>query len=177
MSDEQARYQVRFEWGVAGAKAVGSDADVIIWVDTLGGAPASLLDELPKSPGVVVTGLASAQAVANWVVDEQVRLGRRFATAVIAAGKTREDSLRFAVEDQLAAGAVIERLSTLGLDATSPEAAVAEASYRSLSRAIGHLITASTSVVNDGVVPATQQLHIDPNARVHQECILRKIPD
>jgi 2-phosphosulfolactate phosphatase len=31
----QYRYQVRFEWGVAGAAAVGNGVDVIVWVDVL----------------------------------------------------------------------------------------------------------------------------------------------
>ena len=31
----QYRYQVRFEWGAAGAAAVGNGVDVIVWVDVL----------------------------------------------------------------------------------------------------------------------------------------------
>ena len=32
---EQARYEVRFDWGASGAEAVGGDADVIVWVDAI----------------------------------------------------------------------------------------------------------------------------------------------
>ena len=33
---EQQRYQVRFDLGVAGAEAIGADADVLVWVDANG---------------------------------------------------------------------------------------------------------------------------------------------
>lgn len=153
---EQQRYQVRFDFGVAGAHAVGADADIIVWVDALSGATVdgALLAALPGRPAVIVTGLKNARAAADWVMAEQLRLAKRFATAVIAAGSDRDGQWRYAVEDHLAAGAVVDRLSELGLDATSPEAAVAEASYRSLSRAVGHLMTASVSAINGEDVPA-----------------------
>jgi hypothetical protein len=153
VTSEQARYQVRFDFGVAGANAVGRDADVIVWVDALGGATVDLA-VLPAGPAVITTGLAHARAVADWVMAEQLRLEKRFATAVIAAGSARDGQWRYAVEDQLAAGAVIDRLSELGLDATSPEAAAAEASFRSLSRAVGHLMTASVSAINGADAPS-----------------------
>ena len=150
---EQSRYQVRFDFGFDGARAVGADADVIVWVDALGDQPPALGD-LPSGAAVILTGLANARAAADWVMAEQLRLEKRFATAVIAAGAFRYGSWRYAVEDHLAAGAVIDRLSELGLDATSPEAAAAEASYRTLSRAVGHLVTASVSVVEGMDAPA-----------------------
>jgi hypothetical protein len=151
--NEQSRYQVRFDFGFDGARAVGTDADVIVWVDALGGQSPALAD-LPSAAAVIVTGLANARAAADWVMAEQLRLEKRFATAVIAAGALRKGSWRYAVEDHLAAGAVIDRLSELGLDATSPEASAAEASYRTLSRAVGHLMTASVSVVEGMDAPA-----------------------
>ena len=150
---EQARYQVRFDFGIAGAHAVGADADVIVWVDALGDESVDL-SALPAGAAVITTGLANAVAAADWVMAEQLRLEKRFATAVIAAGTQRNGQWRYAVEDQLAAGAVIDRLSELGLDATSPEAAAAEASYRTLSRAVGHLMTASVSAINGADAPA-----------------------
>jgi len=150
---EQTRYQVRFDFGYEGAGAVGADADVIVWVDALGNAPVDL-SLLPSNSAVIVTGLANAKAAADWVMAEQLRLEKRFATAVIAAGDDRDGSWRYAVEDHLAAGAVVDRLSELGLDATSPEAAAAEAAYRTLSRAVGHLMTASVSAINGADVPA-----------------------
>lgn len=150
---EQSRYQVRFDFGVAGAHAVGADADVIVWVDALGNESVDL-SALPVGAAVITTGLADAVAAADWVMVEQLRLEKRFATAVIAAGADRDGQWRYAVEDHLAAGAVIDRLSELGLDATSPEAAAAEAAYRSLSRAVGHLMTASVSAINGEDAPA-----------------------
>lgn len=159
---EQERYQVRFDWGVAGAHAVAADADVVVWVDALrapgpgGGPPVGPdLAALPTGPAVVEASLPSAAAVARWVLDRQEAVRRRFGIAVIAAGATRADGgPRFAVEDLLAAGAVVDALAALGLDATSPEAAAAEAAYRGLRRAVGHLLTACVSATEAGAVPA-----------------------
>ena len=72
--------------------------------------------------------------------------GGRFRIAVVAAGVIRDDgSLRFAVEDLLAAGAIIEAIADRGIDHQSPEAAAAAAAYRGLRNATRHLITASVS--------------------------------
>ena len=49
------------------------------------------------------------------------------------------------MEDQLAAGALIDALIGLGIDHVSPDAAVASASYEGLRRACGHLLSASPS--------------------------------
>ena len=95
---------------------------------------------------VVAANLRNFSAVARWVLDYQQRIGKRAVVAVIAAGERRgDDTLRPAVEDQLAAGAVVGALSALGIDACSPEAAVASAGFDSLRRAVGHLLTASVS--------------------------------
>ena len=68
---------------------------------------------------------------------------------MIAAGElTGTDAgaaVRFAVEDQLGAGAIIDALGALGIDHTSPDAAVASESFRALRRAVKHLLTASGS--------------------------------
>ena len=53
--------------------------------------------------------------------------------------------IRFAVENQLAAGALIDALAELGIDYSSPEAAVACSSFTALRGAVGHLLTASAS--------------------------------
>jgi hypothetical protein len=176
-TSEQQRYQVRFELGVAGAHAVGSDADVIIWADALAEPFDAPVSELPDAPGVVATNLASAVAVADWVLAEQVRLGRRFATTVIAAAGDRDGTDRFAVENFLVAGAVIDRLSSLGLDATSPEAAAAEAAYRTLGRAVGHLITASTSAVSSGEAIDSAALKVAADSTAVEISVLRSIRD
>lgn len=66
--------------------------------------------------------------------------------AVIAAGEAdAEGTVRFAVEDQLGAGAVIAALTDLGIDHTSPEAAFTAEGFRALRGALRHLISASGS--------------------------------
>ena len=157
---EQTRYQVRFDWAAAGAHAIGTDADVIVWVDALP-EPGSELDlnTLPQGPAVVLTDLSSAHAVAQWVIDLQVKLAKRILIAVVAAGSTRNGQLRVTTEDLLAAGAVIDQLAALGLDATSPEAAAAEAAYRGLARATSHLLTAVTTAAT--TAPESEQLKVN----------------
>jgi len=62
------------------------------------------------------------------------------------SGAPRADgTLRFAVEDLLAAGAIIDALSTAGIDHQSPEAAAAASAYTGLKNATRHLISASAS--------------------------------
>jgi 2-phosphosulfolactate phosphatase len=141
VTNGQTQYQVRFDWGVNGAAAIGADADAIVWVDVLGSA-APPAGELP----LVVAGLRNRQAVAEWVLAQQGDKGERFMVAIVAAGESWADgSLRFAVEDLLAAGAVIDALADLGIDYCSPEAAAAAAAFTGLRNATGHLIGASSS--------------------------------
>ncbi|MDO4065206.1 2-phosphosulfolactate phosphatase [Clavibacter michiganensis] len=149
----QARYQVRLDGGVAGARRIAAGADVIVWVDALPSVPpptAARRDEvlatMPARPAVVSAGLADAPAVADWILALQTALGRRAYVAVVAAGTVEADgSWRACAEDQLAAGAVVDALAALGIDATSPEAAVACAAYQQRRPAVGHLVTASVS--------------------------------
>jgi len=138
---EQQRYQVRFDWGIGGAAAIAADADVLVWVDALGPAPAPL-DELPAAPAVVETGLAGAVATAQWILETQEARQRRTMVALVAAGVDRGGGLRFAAEDLLAAGAVADALESRGIDAMSPEAAVADAAFRMLGRAASSLFAA-----------------------------------
>lgn len=138
----QSPYQVRFDWGVAGAESIGDGADAIVWVDQL----AVSLTASPRHPLVVEGGIQNRAAVARWVLDRQSERGDRFTVAVVAAGESRADgSLRFAVEDLLGAGAVIDALAAVGIDYCSPEAAAACAAYTGLSAAAAHLISASES--------------------------------
>jgi hypothetical protein len=134
----QTSYQVRFDWGVAGAAAVGVDADVVAWIDELG--------EQPAPDGVRRTALADAEDFARWCLARQEELGGRFRIAVVAAGATQPDgTLRFAVEDLLGAGAVIDAIAEVGIDHQSPEAAAAAAAYTGLRNATRHLVNASVS--------------------------------
>lgn len=151
----QSIYQVRFDWGLAGAESIGLGADAIIWVDQLG-EPRS---EIPDASTVVAGTIQNSAAVASWVLEQQASTGDRFIVAVVAAGEAREDGgLRFAVEDLLAAGAVIDALAGVGIDYCSPEAAAACAAYTSLRRGTAHLISASES----GVMRGVPILDLDP---------------
>ncbi len=171
---DQSTYQVRFEWGVEGLARLAA-ADVVVVVDVLrfsttviraiekgeeraldAGAHAisingaAVSEAAARTPAIVLLGgLRNAAAVAAAVHAEQTRRAERTSIAVIACGELTgrgpADTLRFAVEDQLGAGAIIDALGALGIDHTSPDAAVAAESYRALRRAATHLLTASGS--------------------------------
>ena len=90
--------------------------------------------------------LETAAELARWSLARQAELGGRFRIAVVAAGATRPDgSIRFCVEDLLAAGAVIEAIAELGIDHQSPEAAAAASAYVGLRSGVRHLMSASVS--------------------------------
>jgi 2-phosphosulfolactate phosphatase len=163
----QAKYQVRFDQGVDGVRRIAGAADVLVWVDQVAtdaagrasganvppSVPGEALDAAPIA-AVVVAGLHDAAAVAAWILDEQERLGRRAYLAVVAAGRADGG---FAADDVLAAGAVVDALTDLGIDDTSPEAAVASFAFTGLRRAVAHLATASVSgreAIEAGVDPA-----------------------
>ena len=178
---EQQGYQVRFGFGLDGLTACASDADIIVWVDalptTLEGerttpAPrevtlANLLAKAPVSASLIAADVPTSRAAAEWVVTYQEDVGRRLAIAVIASHS------RFAVDDFLAAGAVIDALAELGLDATSPEAASAESAYRGLSHALAHVLTAS--VAGRAATPEPTRLRIDPLAGISDVAVIRDL--
>ncbi|RZS64298.1 2-phosphosulfolactate phosphatase [Agromyces ramosus] len=217
----QAKYQVRFDWGAAGAERILPGAHVAVVVDVLsfttavvaaaergvpvapwpagdaagaaalarrlGGvvagrrgepgpslsptsfAGAEAFDELDgpvviPSPngGAIAAGLAerglvvlagalrNRTAVAEWILALQSERGERTIVAIVAAGErvtSASEAIRFAIEDQLAAGAIVDALVGLGIDHTSPEAAVACAAFEGLRHATTHLIGASGSAV------------------------------
>lgn len=188
---DQSTYQVRFEWGTGGLARL-APADVVVVVDVLrfsstvpdavaSGAAVSLADAQEWSSNgaavaaaardavVLVGGLRNAAATARAIQVEQERRQQRTSVAVIAAGeKAADGTLRFAVEDQLGAGAVIAALTDLGIDHTAPDAAVAAEGFRALKGALRHLLTASGSareleigvastarMAESGIVPAS----------------------
>lgn len=152
--DAQAKYQVRFDWGRRGAARIGAGVDILVWIDVLpddagstpnvGGDDLDALELAGLAPDAAVleAGLVDASATARWILAEQERLGRRAFIAVVGAGDADE---RFVADDLLGAGAVIDALAELGIDDTSPEAAVAAAAFGGLRRAVRHLTSASTS--------------------------------
>ena len=142
----QSQYQVRFDWGVDGAVAIAHDADVIVWVDQLGTVQTETLETALPEHGLVLGSIQNRVALADWALERQGDLGDRFTVAVVAAGEARHDgSLRFAVEDLLAAGAVIDALADVGIDYCSPESAAASAAFTGLKNATSHLISSSAS--------------------------------
>ena len=141
LPESQSRYQVRFAWGVEGGNAIAADAHVVVWVDAL--PDAALKPTSIHGDAAVVTGsTGSRAAVAQWILDRQTELGDRAYVAVVAAGGRGG---AYAVEDMVAAGAVIDALADLGIDYTSPEAAAAAGSWQALKNAGSHVLTASVA--------------------------------
>ena len=165
---DQSTYQVRLDWGVDGLARL-APADVVVVVDVLrfsstlpdivaSGAVVALDDAVEwssngaavvsaaKDAVVLVGGIRNASAVAQAIVTIQERRQARTSVAVIAAGEVASGGgLRFAVEDQLGAGAIVAALTDRGVDHTAPDAAVAAEGFRALRRALRHLLTASGS--------------------------------
>lgn len=160
-------YQVVCGWGPNALTKVAHSADVIIWVNSLNLPQYSgHLDDFPPSTSVISCNLEASFAAAEWAYDKQMRVGRRLLIAVLCA-----DSAGVSVPDFLAAGAVIERLAQLGLDALSPEAAVLNASFLKLSPVMNQLVSASHAV-RESESP-TGRWAIDENAGISSLTVLR----
>lgn len=171
---DQSAYQVRLEWGVAGLARL-APSDIVVVVDVLRFSStviqsverdetvemdaaahavsingAAVVDAANESSATVLLGaLRNPAAVARAVLAVQQERGSRTSVAVIACGelesRSPDASLRFGVEDLLGAGAVIAALSDIGIDHSSPDAAVAGEGFRALRGAARHLLTASGS--------------------------------
>lgn len=141
-SRAQSTYQVRLGWGSDGLERL-AQAGIVVVVDAIGASDelASRAAELPHGPAVFVASLRNATATAKAVMDEQIARGGRTAINLVLAG----DEGSFAVEDYLAAGAIGDALSALGLDHSAPDVAVATEGFRPLKRALKHLLSASAS--------------------------------
>ena len=137
---------------------------MLVWCDAL---PTG--HTVPDFAGAIVAGsTGSAAAVAQWVLDLQSTLGDRAVVAVVAAGT---DAGGFAVEDFLAAGAVIDALATVGIDFNSPEAASACAAYEGLRNATVHLTSASETgqSVGPDVLAIAKAVNSESAVRVLRE--------
>jgi 2-phosphosulfolactate phosphatase len=173
----QAKYQVRLDWGRAGAERILTGAHVVVLVDALQfttavvlaaeqGTETALADARGDASGiaaalagrdvvVLAASLRNRTAVAERILALQEERGERVVVAIVAAGErtragadaARDGELRFAIEDQLVAGAVVDALVGVGIDHTSPEAAVASAAFEGLRHAATHLIGASGSAM------------------------------
>ncbi|UOQ55904.1 phosphosulfolactate phosphohydrolase [Leucobacter allii] len=154
-----------------GSAAAAGDAGPA--AETDGAAPTSAADSLarraaasPHAPAVFRASLRNATATARAVYAEQLARGGRTAINLVLVGEPDErtgtgtgtgtgggaaarDTAAvaggFAVEDYLAAGAIGDALSALGIDHTSPDLAVATEGFRPLTRALKHLVSASAA--------------------------------
>ena len=161
-------YQVMCTWGLSGVSRLAIAADVYIWVDSFSESAENVLNaaEFANSGRVVLSSLTDAFAVADWVADLQMELQQRLCVLVVCAGAETHN-----IADQLAAGAVIERLAQRGLDAMSPEAAVANAAFVQLRNATSHLISASEAWTNS--TASHVALTVDESIKTDQVRILR----
>lgn len=155
---------MRFDFGHRGSAAITQGAHVLVWCDAL---PTGAV--VPPFAGAVLGGTTgNAAATASWILELQASLADRAIVAVVAAG-TDEDG--FAVEDFLAAGAVIDALATIGIDSTSPEAASACAAYVGLRNATLHLISASVmgQQISAEVSATAKEINMMPTVSVLQK--------
>lgn len=160
----QGRYQVRFDWGAAGARRIVPGAHVVVLVGALlattsvvlaaeAGDPSpademldGVLDDTGVEPDalVIAASLRNRTAVAERVLALQEERGQRMIVAIVTVGGTDDAGTAPAgIGDQLTAGAVVDALVALGIDHTSPEAAVACAAFEGLRNAVVHLVGAS----------------------------------
>lgn len=144
-SRAQATYQVRLGWGTAGLTQL-APAEIVVVIDAIG-SPDVLAQQakaLPHAPTVFVASLRNATATAQAVYEEQLaRAGRTTINLVLAGDDAAGGG--FAVEDYLAAGAIADALTTLGIDHSAPDVAVATEGFRPLKRAVKHLFSASAA--------------------------------
>ena len=137
---------------VAAGGAVPLDAAAHA-VSLNGAATCRAAAALDPAPIVLLGCPRNASAVAEAIADEQRRRGARTSIALIAggelvpadAGAAARTARRFAVEDLLGAGAIVDALGVRGIDHTSPEAAAAGEAFRGLRAATRHLLAASGS--------------------------------
>lgn len=133
---------MRFDVGLDGARRIGASAHLLVWCDGLATEPVAV-HALPPHLEVIDARCGAAGLIAERLVTLQTARGERTMVAVVAAGVPVEAPEGIPVEDHLLAGAVIDALGAVGIDATSPEAAVAAAGYQGLRGAVAHMLSAS----------------------------------
>lgn len=140
--EAQHRYQVRFDVGLDGARRIGASAHLLVWCDGIATEPVPT-DAIPPHLEIIDARCGAAALIAQRLLALQAARGERTMVAVVAAGAPVEAPEGIPVEDHLLAGAVIDALGAVGIDATSPEAAVAAAGYQGLRGAVAHMLSAS----------------------------------
>lgn len=143
---------LRFSSTLADAVASGQRitlADAMRW--STNGATVAAAASTPTVPDarpvtVLIGGIRNAAATARAVMAVQERQGARASVSIVAAGELAPGGeLRFAVEDQLGAGAIVAALCDLGIDHSSPEAAAAAEAFRALRPGLRHMLVGSGS--------------------------------
>lgn len=141
----QSTYQVRLGWGARALTRLAKSGIIVvvdaIETDEAGVDLARSAQALPHFPAVFLGSLRNRAATAQAIFDEQIARGGRTAINLVLVG----DDGGFAVEDYLAAGAIADSLTELGLDHSAPDVAVATEGFRPLTRALKHLLSASAS--------------------------------
>lgn len=150
----QSTFQVRLDWGSAGLARL-AESGIVIVVDAIDTADtgedgaaargpayglAAEAAALSQAPTVFLATLRNATATARAAFDEQLARGGRTSMNLVLVGN---ESGGFAVEDYLAAGAIADALTALGIDHSAPDVAVAAEGFRPLRRALKHLFSAS----------------------------------
>ena len=164
----QTRYQVRFAFGIDAANDIADGAHIVVWADAIGPEPDPTT--LAHGGALVAGTVGSRAAVAAWILARQADLGDRAIVAVVAAG---DDSGGFAVEDLVAAGAVIEALAAVGIDYASPEAAAAGGAWLALKNAAAHVLSASVAgqevLAAGGTLDTELEAQREPSIRIIRE--------
>lgn len=142
--EAQERYQVRVDIGLDGARRIGETAHLLVWCDAIATEEVPL-HALPPNLEVIDARLGAAAAIAQRLLELQAARGERTMVAVVAAGDPIETPDGFPVDDILLAGSIVDALGSVGIDATSPEAAASAAAYLGLKGAVGHMLSASVA--------------------------------
>jgi 2-phosphosulfolactate phosphatase len=135
---------VRLDIGLDGARRIGETAHFLVWCDAIATEEVPL-HAVPPHLEVIDARLGAAAAIADRLLCLQAERGERTMVAVVAAGAPIETPDGFPVEDILLAGAIVDALGAVGIDATSPEAAASAAAFGGLAGAVGHMLTASVA--------------------------------
>ncbi|WP_291057514.1 hypothetical protein [Herbiconiux sp.] len=142
----QSRYQVRLHLAVDASRlaSLQRTGDHVLVVDVLddGELATATTAAGGRTAALPVAGFRTRTAAARAVLEAQAARGDRVFVDLVTPA--RVDG-QFAVEDFLAAGAVVDALAELGIDFSSPEAAAACAAFTTLRRALAHLVTASAA--------------------------------
>lgn len=129
MPHTQSQYQVRFALGANEAVT----ADIVCWAD-------AFALHTPPVEALTLT-LRNRTALAEAILREQERRNARTSVLIVAAPGTPGGA--FPVANLAAAGALVESLSELGIDHTSPEAAAIRSLWVGIAPALRHLLGAS----------------------------------